>query len=225
MNRTKLKDRILPSYTRGEEIFNSISHIVGGGLSVLSCALCVVFSALKHDALLTVSCAIYGASLIALYCMSSIYHGLYPSTGKKVMQVIDHCTIYFLIFGTYMPISLCAVGKISPVRGIVILSLVGALCAVACTLTAIDLKKYSAFSMICYILTGWCVVFALKMTVEALTVTGFAYLLAGGISYTVGAVIYKIGKTKKYMHSVFHIFVVIGSVFQFVSVFFFVVLA
>ncbi len=225
MNRTKLKDRTLPSYTRGEEIFNSVSHIAGGGIAVAACALCVIFSALKHDALLTVSCAVYGASLIALYCMSSIYHGLYPSIGKKVMQILDHCTIYFLIFGTYMPISLCAVGKLSLVRGIVILSIVGVLCAIACTLTAIDLKKYSTFSMICYILTGWCVVFAVKLTARALGTEGFIYLLLGGISYTIGAVIYKIGKKQRYMHSVFHIFVVIGSILQFISVFFYVVLA
>ena len=224
MTRTKLRDRTLPSYTRGEEIFNSVSHIVGGGFSIIACALCVVFSAIKGDVLLTVSTSIYGASLIVLYCMSSIYHGLYPSTGKKVMQVIDHCTIYFLIFGTYMPISLCAVAKISFWSGIALVSAVGILCTVACVLTAIDLKKYSVFSMICYILAGWCVVLAMKLTLEALSVKGFLFLLGGGISYTIGAVTYGIGKKHKYMHSVFHIFVVIGSILQFVSIFFFIVL-
>ena len=123
-----------------------------------------------------------------------------------------------------MPISLCAVAKISFWKGIALASAVGILCAVACVLTAIDLKKYSKFSMICYILAGWCVVFAMKLTVEALTVEGFIYLLAGGISYTIGAVTYGIGKKRKYMHSVFHIFVVIGSILQFVSIFFFIVL-
>lgn len=224
MNRTKLKDRILPSYTRGEEIFNSVSHIVGAAFAIAACALCVIFSALKHDVLLTVSSAIYGSSLILLYCMSSIYHGLYPSMGKKVMQVIDHCTIYFLIFGTYMPISLCSIGKISLKSGIGVVGAVGALCTVACVLTAIDLKKYASFSMICYILTGWCIILAAKLTYTALTLEGFLYLILGGVSYTIGAVIYKLGKKYKYMHSVFHIFVVIGSILHFITVFFFVVL-
>lgn len=227
MNRTKLDDRILPSYTRGEEIFNSVSHIVGGAFSIVACALCIVFSALKGSALLVVASSVYGSSLIALYCMSSIYHGLHPSKGKKVMQVMDHCTIYYLIAGTYMPISLCSITKISFGWGLGIMCAVGTLCTIACVLTAIDLKKYSKLSMICYILTGWCVIVAMKLTMRALTPEGFAYLIAGGVSYTIGAVIYAIGKKTniKYVHSVFHIFVVIGSVLQFISVFFFVILA
>ncbi|MBQ7381288.1 MAG: hemolysin III family protein, partial [Clostridia bacterium] len=107
MTRTKLKDRKLPDYTRGEEIFNMVSHIVGGALGVVAVTLCVIFAAIRHNVWGVVGGAIYGATLIILYTMSSIYHGLSPKlTAKKVFQVIDHCSIFVLIAGTYTPIAL-----------------------------------------------------------------------------------------------------------------------
>ena len=102
--RTKLKDRTLPDYTRGEEIFNMVSHIVGGALAIAALVLCVIFSALKGDPWAVVASAVYGGTMVALYAMSSIYHGLTAERAKKVFQVIDHCTIYFLIAGTYTAI-------------------------------------------------------------------------------------------------------------------------
>ena len=116
MTRTKLCDRILPDYTRGEEIFNMVSHIVGAAFGVVALTLCVVFSALKSDAWAVVSSAIYGVSLILLYTMSSVYHGLPLSspTAKKVMQIMDHCTIYALICGSYTPVLLCSIRRVSP---------------------------------------------------------------------------------------------------------------
>ena len=101
MKRTKLRDRVLPDYTRGEELMNTITHIVGGALSVAALVLCVVFAALHQNVYGIVSSAIYGVSMVALYTVSSVYHGMKPGMGKKVMQVVDHCTIYFLIAGTY----------------------------------------------------------------------------------------------------------------------------
>ena len=97
MKRTKLKDRMLPDYTRGEEIFNMVSHIVGGAFGIAALATCVVKAFLNGDPYQVVSAFLYGFSMVLLYTMSSVYHGLKPETAKKVMQVIDHCTIYFLI--------------------------------------------------------------------------------------------------------------------------------
>ena len=114
MKRTKLADRALPSYTKAEELINMISHIVGGAFGIIALVLCVVASALHNNVWGVVGSAIYGASLILLYSASSIYHGLRPNMGKKVMQVIDHCTIYFLIGGTYTPILLSSIRKVSP---------------------------------------------------------------------------------------------------------------
>ncbi len=223
MKRTKLRDRRLPNYTKGEEIFNMVTHIVGGGIGVIALVLCVLFSALKGDVIAIVSSAIYGVSLISLYCMSSIYHGLHNGTAKKVMQVLDHCTIYFLIAGTYTPILLCSIIKVSVAWAWVMFGLVWGLAALATVFTAIDLKKYSIFSMICYIGMGWCIVIAANVTIKALDTTALALLLAGGVSYTVGAILYGIGSKIKYFHSIFHIFVVIGSILHLICILFYVI--
>ena len=108
MKRTKLSDRELPKYTKGEEIFNMVTHIVGGGLSIIALVLCIVFSAIHHNPYGIISSIIYGISSILLYTMSSIYHGLHPNLkGKKVLQILDHCTIFILIAGCYTPFALC----------------------------------------------------------------------------------------------------------------------
>ncbi len=223
MKRTRLSDRLLPDYTKGEEIFNMTSHIVGGGLGVVALVLCVVFSALHRDPWAIVGSSIYGASLIALYTMSSVYHGLHAGTAKKVLQVLDHCTIYFLIAGTYTPVLFCAIRPVSPVAGWVLFGIVWGCAALATTLTAIDLKKYAVFSMICYIGMGWCIILALKLVIRAMGLWGFLLLLLGGIAYSIGAVLYGLGRTRRYMHSIFHLFVVLGSILQFFSIFFFVI--
>ena len=221
--RTKLADRQLPRYTRGEEIFNMVSHIVGAALGVAALVLCVVVSALKGSAIAVVSSSIYGASLVMLYTMSSVYHGLRCEMGKKVMQVIDHCTIYFLIAGTYTPILLCGIMRVDKVAAWVIFGVVWGFAALATTLTAIDLKNYQKFSMICYIGMGWCIVLAAKATIEALSMPGIVLLLTGGVAYTVGAVLYGSGKKHRYMHSVFHLFVVAGSILHFFCILFYVI--
>ena len=217
--RTKLCDRLLPNYSRAEEIMNMVTHIVGGGLGILALALCVIRAAIHANPWGVVGSAIYGVSMIALYTMSSVYHGMRPGTGKKVMQVLDHCTIYFLIAGTYSVIALSALRPVNPVLGWGILAFQWALTALAVTLTAIDLHKYSIFSMVCYVFMGWCIIFFLPLALQALTPTGFYWMLAGGIAYTIGAVLYGIGSKMHWMHSVFHIFVVLGSLLQFISIF------
>ncbi len=223
MKRTALKDRQLPDYTRGEEIFHMVSHIVGGGLGIVALVLCTVFSALHNNVYGVVSSAIYGSSLILLYSASSIYHGLKPPLAKKVMQVLDHCTIYFLIAGTYTPILLCSIREVSPIWAWALFGVVWGVCATACVFTAIDLHKYSKLSMVCYICMGWCIVIAAKTAIQAIDLGGLVFLLLGGISYTVGAVLYGLGKKKRYMHALFHLFVVLGSVLQFFCIFFYVI--
>ena len=223
MKRTKLRDRVLPDYTRGEERMNTITHMVGGGLAIAALVLCVVFAALHHNVYGIVSSAIYGVSMIALYTVSSVYHGMKPGMGKKVMQVIDHCTIYFLIAGTYTVILLSAIRPENPVLAWVLFGFEWGMVALATTLTAIDLKKYRVFSMICYIGMGWAIIFFAKQALQALTFPGFLLLLLGGIAYTVGSILYGLGKRRKWMHSVFHIFVVLGALLQFFCVLFYAV--
>ena len=217
MKRTRIKDRVLPDYTRGEEIFNMVSHIVGGAFGIAALATCVVKAFLNGDPYQVVSAFIYGFSMVMLYTVSSVYHGLIPETAKKVMQVIDHCTVFILIAGTYTPVSLCALREHSTPLGWTVFGIVWGVSALGITLNAIDLKKYRIFSGICYIALGWCIVFTGKTAINAIGKAGFLWLLAGGISYTVGAVLYGIaGKSvHRHMHSVFHIFVVIGSILQY----------
>ena len=218
MKRTKLSDRQLPDYTAGEECMNMITHIVGGGVAVLALIGCCWVSIL-HQTLLGILCAvIYGFSMVALYCMSSIYHGLRPGIGKKVLQVLDHCTIYFLIGGTYTPVVLCSIREVSPAWAWTIFGIVWGCAIFGSVFTAIDLKKYRVLSMICYLGMGWCVVIAAKPTVMAVPKMGLLWLLLGGIAYTLGAILYGLGKKIRYMHSVFHLFVLAGSVMQYVTI-------
>lgn len=219
--RLKLSERKLPDYTRGEEIMNMVTHIVGGAVGVAALTLCVIFAARNGNVYGVVGSVIYGVCMIALYSLSSIYHGMRPGTGKKVLQILDHCTIYFLIAGTYTVIALSAIRPVYPVLGWGMLVFQWALTALAVTLTAIDLKKYRVFSMVCYICMGWAILPFVGQARVVLTDPGFMLLLAGGIAYTVGAILFGIGVKVRWMHSVFHIFVVLGSLLQLLSILFY----
>ena len=221
MKRIKLRDRKLPDYTKGEEVMNMVTHIVGGGIGVLALLGCLGKSLLKGSVMGATASLIYGICMVGLYAMSSIYHGLRPGLGKKVLQILDHCTIYFLIAGTYTPIVLCALRPVYPALGWGLFAFEWSLTALAVTLTAIDLKKYNAFSMVCYIGMGWAVLPFMEQTLQVLTKPGFLWLLWGGIAYTVGAILYGIGSKKRWFHSIFHIFVVLGSLLQLISVLFY----
>lgn len=218
LKRTKLADRQLPNYSTGEEIMNTVTHIVGGAMGVAALTMCVMLAAQNRNIYGVIGSSIYGFCMIALYSVSSVYHGLRPGMGKKVMQVIDHCTIYFLICGTYTVIALSAIRPIYPKLGWLLLGFEWIMAIIATVLTAIDLKQYRVFSMICYIGMGWAIIPFAQVVMQVLTKSGFYLLLAGGIAYTIGAVLYGIGSKKKWMHSVFHIFVDIGSLLQFLCV-------
>ena len=223
MKRTRLSDRQLPDYTRGEEQMNMITHILGGVISIVALTLCVIRSALHHNVFGIVTSAVYGASMIAMFTFSSVYHGLDPNMGKKVMQVIDHCTIYFLIAGTYTVVVLSALRPVYPALGWGLFAFEWTLALIAAAFTAIDLKKYEIFSMICYIGMGWAAIPFWRETLEVLTLPGFLLLLSGGIAYTIGSILYGLGKKRKWMHSVFHIFVDLGALLQFLSVYLYAV--
>lgn len=217
MKRTKLKDRVLPVYSIGEEQMNMITHIVGGGLSVIFFALCLI-KTIPQGGIKLATSIVYGLVLLLVYTMSSIYHGLRTNTSKKVLQVLDHCAIYGLIAGTYTPIVLCAIAPKYPWIGWGLFVFQWILAITAATLTAIDLKKYKVFSMICYIGMGWSIIFFFPQVLETLSPAGFWILFAGGVAYSIGAVLFGLGKHLKWMHSVFHIFVILGSVLQFITI-------
>lgn len=218
MKRTKLCDRLLPNYSRGEEIMNMITHIVGGAIGIIALILCVVRSCINGNVYGVVTSAVFGVSMITMFTVSSVYHGLRPSTGKKVMQVIDHCTIYFLIAGTYTAVVLSAIRPVFPVLGWGLFAFEWALALMAATVTAIDHHRYGVFSMICYIGMGWAVIPFWRQTLQVLTLPGFLLLLMGGIAYTIGSVLYGLGAKRKWMHCIFHIFVDLGALLHFLAV-------
>ena len=223
IRRIKLSERQLPIYSFAEELTNTLSHGLGAVLAIAALVLCVLKAASVRSYTEITAAAIYGGCMTALYCVSSIYHGLRPGTAKKVMQVIDHCTIYLLIAGSYTVVSLSALRQLSPALGWGMVIFQWTLALIAITLTAIDLKAFEVFSMICYIGMGWAILPFVQLTHIALGSIGFDLLLAGGICFTIGAVLYSIGAKVRWMHSVFHIFVVLGSVLQFFSIYFYAI--
>lgn len=219
MKRTPLAQRKLPDYTRGEEITNMVTHIVGGALGILALVLCPIVGASHRSVYAVVSGCVYGLCMLALYAISSVYHGLSPRLfGKRVMQVLDHCSIFALIAGTYTPVALCTLRSESPALGWAIFGVIWALAALGITLNAIDLKKYDRFSQTCYLLMGWCIVFRIGTVRRLIGETGFWLLLSGGLAYTAGAVLYAVGRKRRYAHSAFHVFVVIGSLLHFLCI-------
>ena len=216
MNRTKLKDRILPTYTKGEEIFNMTSHIVGAALGVVAMVLCIVFAAINNNVYGIVSGAVYGITMILLYTMSSIYHGLSPKRySKKVFQVLDHCSIFLLIAGSYTPFALCTIRNESLALGWTIFGVIWGFAILGIILNSIDIKKFKVFSMICYLVMGWCIIIKIDLLPRTLGINGLTLLSLGGIAYTLGAILYGVGKKHKYMHSIFHLFILLGSLLQF----------
>lgn len=224
MNRIKLADRILPTYTKGEEISNMVSHILGGVLGIVAIVLCSVFAGIHHNAYGVISGVIFGISMIILYTMSSIYHGLKPNTtAKKVFQILDHCTIFILIAGSYTPFALCTLREYNIALGWTIFGIIWGLAAIGITLNSIDLKRYKVFSMICYLAMGWCIILKINILPSLIGNIGFILLLAGGIVYTLGAILYGLGKKYKYMHFIFHICVILGSFLHFMCILLYVI--
>ena len=217
MTAAALKARPLPNYTKKEEIMNSVSHGIGALIGVYVLITC--FSA-SVGTVSKIGSLVYGISMILLYTMSCVYHGIRQDNvlTKQIFRIVDHCTIYVLIAGTYTPVILNIMYPDSPAKALAILAGIWAAAGLGITLTAIDLQKYSKFSMACYIALGWFALFIVKPIVNGAGMAGMMLLLGGGISYTVGAVIYGIGKKKRYMHFVFHIFVILGTLLHYMCI-------
>ena len=219
MTRTKLADRRLPNYTRGEEIFNMISHIVGGSFGVIALALCVSISVLRGNNWGLAGGIIYGVMMIFLYTVSSVYHGLRPERAKKVMQVLDHCMIYAMIVGTYAPILLTGLREKKPVLAIVLGVLVLAMTTVGVTFTAIDFHRYKVLATGGYFVIGWSALFSIRSIAHAFGNGLVFWLVTGGVVYTISMVFFALGIKRRWHHSIFHIFIVLGSILQFVGIY------
>lgn len=157
--------------------------------------------------------------MIILYSMSCIYHALKPNNAKRVMRIFDHCTIFLLIAGTYTPFTLVS---LRDSVGWILFGVIWAAAVIGIILNAIDMEKFKVISMICYLAMGWAIIFAFKPLMRAVPGKGIELLVAGGISYTIGAVIYGIGSKVKYMHSIWHFFVLGGSILHFLCIYMYV---
>lgn len=210
----------IPKYSLGEELMSAISHGVGALLSIAGLVLCVVFSAIHHDPYAVVSSVIYGSTSIILYTMSTLYHSFKVNNAKRIFRIIDHCSIFLLIAGTYTPYALVALPKVT---GWIIFGVNWACAIIGIVLNAIDLKKYKKISMVLYLIMGWMIVFTFGDLVKSVDI-GCIYLsLAAGILYTIGAIFYGVGKKHKYMHSIFHLFVLAASILFFFAIFLFII--
>ncbi|MGN1480426.1 PAQR family membrane homeostasis protein TrhA [Porcipelethomonas sp.] len=202
-------------YTLGEEIFNSVSHGAGSLLAIAGTVVLIVFTAIYSDAWAVVSASIYGASLIILYTMSTLYHAITNNKAKTFFRIMDHDTIFLLIAGTYTPYTLVTLhGKL----GWTLFGIVWGAAVLGIVLNSINLEKFKKLSMVCYVMMGWVIVFAAKPMIENLSVMSLVFLLIGGIFYTVGIVFYAVKKVR-YFHSVWHLFTIAGSIFHYFSVF------
>lgn len=210
----------IPKYSLSEELINAISHGIGAILSIAALVLTIIISAKHHSAIAVVSSVIYGTMSIILYTMSTLYHSFKPTCkAKKVFRIFDHCSIFLLIFGSYTPYVLVALnGSI----GWTIFGIILATTILGITLNAINLEKFKKISMVCYLCMGWLIIFAFKDIYNAVEKNGIILLAAGGIVYTIGAIIFGLGKKIKYMHSVWHFFVLAGSILQFFSIYLYV---
>ncbi len=206
----------IPKYSLSEELLNSISHGVGAIFGIVATVLCILKSCTAGDPWRIVSGAIFGATMLLLYLMSCLYHALKVNKAKRVFRVIDHCTIFLLIAGTYTPFTLVTLRDsvgwwlFGAVWGIAILGI---------TLNAIDLKKFSKISVACYLLMGWAILSEIEPLRANLAPGGIALLVWGGVVYTVGAILYGIGSKVKYFHSIFHFFCLGGSVLHFLAIY------
>lgn len=220
MEHSETKHRVsIPKYTLGEELMNSITHGVGAGLGIAALVLCIVKSCTPLDGYKLASSIVFGLTTTLLYLMSCLYHALKINRAKRVFRVIDHCTIFLLIAGTYTPYTLITLrGTI----GWVLFGVVWGVAVLGIVLNAVNLKRFAKLSVACYIAMGWVIIFAVRPLIAALDRTGLWLLLAGGIAYTVGAVLYGIGSKKRYFHTIFHFFCLIGTALQFFSIYFYV---
>lgn len=214
-----MKPHPLPRYTVGEEIFNSVSHGVGALLAVAGTGVLITLAACRGDALCVVACCVYSLSLIILYTMSTLYHAFPFEKVKKLFRIFDHASIFILIAGSYTPFCLLAL-RGNP-KGLVVASVVWACAVIGIVMNAVSLEKTKSIALILYVVMGWAIVFVMGDVTRALWGNGFWLLVAGGLCYTGGLIFY--AAKKRFMHSVWHLFVLGGSVLHYLCIVIYVI--
>jgi hemolysin III len=207
-----------PQYDPVEERINVITHAFGFVLSILGLVLLVLKSTSLGTARHIVSFSIFGATLILLYAASTLYHNAKNSRLRYYLNILDHAAIYVLIAGTYTPFALVTLSK---ANGLLILIIIWSLALVGVILKIFFIGRFNALSTIMYVAMGWLVVFDIKPLIENLPTWGLIWLFSGGVSYTIGAIIFSLRKIK-FNHAIFHLFVLGGSFCHFIAIYLFV---
>lgn len=219
-----MTDKSLPKYTLGEEIMNAVTHIVGGVFGLIVLILVIIKGIQSNiNSLGMFSLVMYGISIISLYSVSAIYHFLARNKAKRLFRILDHCTIYFLIIGTYLPICLISLQGSTAGLIILLLELFGFIIGITFNGINMHWKAVKVISMFLYVIMGWAAIFFMGPIIKVISLSGFLWILGGGLSYTVGILFYALGAKKKYIHSVWHIFVLMATVIQFIGIYLFVI--
>lgn len=200
----------IPRYSMEEEVLNSVTHGIGAVLSVAA----LVLMALKASNPLAMVCAcVFGASMILLYSMSCLYHALpAASAAKRIVRVLDHCNVFLLVFGTYVPAALLGVGG---ALGWVLFGVVALFTVIGVVFTVIDVDRFGMVQVVCHLVSGWSILFGIPQLLSTMGLAGVVTIVAGGVAYSIGAILYGVGKSRSYMHSVFHVFCLLGTFLQF----------
>lgn len=214
----KLKKIEIPEYSLGEELVNAISHGLGASLSIAALVVCIVHSG---SALGVISSCLYGSMMIILYIFSCLYHALSSNVrGKKVLRVLDHDNVFLMEAGTYMPVALALlVGNGHVALGWTVFGIVWAITILAVVFTSINVDKFQLVGVVCNLVLGWGALLILPVLLETAGPSGVLMLVLGGATYSIGALWYLFGAKVKWMHSVFHFYVLLASVFHFVFIF------
>lgn len=216
-----VKYHALPHYTLGEEIANSVTHGIGAALSIAALVIMIVKAVVAGQHPASLACAlVFGITLILEYLASTLYHAIAPQAAKRVFRVIDHCGIYVLIAGGYTPFCLITLANDG---GPALFFAVWAIAIIGIALECFMRERQPHWVCgLVYLLMGWLAVFKLPELVALLNPVALALLAVGGVCYTVGVPFY-IAKNVRYLHSVFHLWVLAGSIFQFMAVILFVI--
>ena len=212
----RIKALSLPTYTFNEEMLNCVTHALGALLGVIGWLMSMKLLSAAGNAVATVSMSVFFVTMIILYANSALYHGWVLTTAKKKFQIMDHCSIFLLITGTYAPYTLMVMNNLA---GRIIFAIVALASVLGIAMNVIDLKKFAIPSMLCYLISGWCIIFAYRDIASALSHDQLFMLVAGGVVYTVGAIFYGLGNKIRYMHTIWHLFVLGGTLFHFASLY------
>jgi hemolysin III len=202
-----------------EEVWHSITHGIGFFLSIVALSILVAYASIKGSAIAIVSVSIYGLTLIILYGSSTLYHAITHTEVKRLLQKFDHSAIYFLIAGTYTPLLLISIGG---VEGWTIFTIEWSIALVGITLKFLYPNRFELFSLVAYVLMGWLVVVIFETFKSSIDPVGFWLVVAGGIAYT-GGIIFYVKDDINYFHTIWHLFVMLGSVLHFFAVLLYVV--